>query len=74
MIPIPSTYTTVTNDRWDWIAKKTLGSELFVSALQAANPSALHYYAFPAGVTLTVPDLPAKSSAQLPPWRTEGET
>lgn len=73
VITIPSTYTTVSDDRWDWIAKKTLGSELYVTQLVAANPDHLQYYAFPAGIVLQIPDIPRGTAAQLPPWRTENE-
>lgn len=74
MIPIPSTYTTITDDRWDWIAKKTLGSELYADKLIAANPAHAHYYALPEGVTLAVPEIAKQPTAQLPPWRTEAAT
>lgn len=66
---MPTTYTTRTDDRWDAIAKAQLGGEMYVTQLMQANPQFLDYYAFPEGVILNIPDIPADTKANLPAWR-----
>lgn len=66
---MPTTYTTVSDDRWDAIAKAQLGAETYVTELMRANPDYLHYYALPEGLTLAIPDIPADTLSDLPEWR-----
>ncbi len=63
------TYTTSQGDMWDAIAKKVCGSEYLMHYLMDANPEYIATVIFPAGIVLTVPDLPTTSSVHLPPWR-----
>ncbi len=66
---MPSTYTTISDDRWDAIALKTLGSEMYVTQLMQANRQYLGYYAFPDGIVLTLPEITVDEDAELPAWR-----
>ncbi|GHU42184.1 hypothetical protein FACS1894111_05670 [Clostridia bacterium] len=66
---MPKTYTTISGDMWDLIAKKTLGNEMQTDALIKANIKQRHIFVFRAGVTLTIPDLPVKLPDSLPPWK-----
>ena len=66
------TYTTISGDMWDLIAKKTLGNEMQTDALIKANIKHRDIFVFPAGVTLTIPDLPVKLPDSLPPWKRGG--
>lgn len=63
------TYTTVLGDMWDSIAKKRLGSELYMDTLIAANPKHAATVIFSAGVVLTIPDIRLETSVNLPPWK-----
>ena len=62
-------YTTVQGDMWDMIAYKEMGSVDYTDDLMNANSSLLGYYAFPAGVTLTIPDVVERGASTLPPWK-----
>jgi phage tail protein X len=62
-------YTTTSGDKWDLIAKRTLGSEMLTDALIKANINFRHIFIFPANIRLTIPDLPAKLPGGLPPWK-----
>jgi phage tail protein X len=66
---MPRTYTTVSGDMWDWIAKKTLQSEMYMDALIKANIKHRNMFIFPAGVKLSIPDAPALPLEGLPPWK-----
>ena len=66
---MPKTYNTVSGDKWDLIAKKTLGSEMWTDMLIKANIRHRHIYFFPANVRLVIPDLPARPAGGLPPWK-----
>lgn len=65
------TYTTIQGDMWDSIANRQLGSAARVDALMRANRKYLGFYIFPAGIVLTLPEIPADSAvpASLPPWK-----
>jgi len=65
------TYTTVQGDMWDSIAYKQMGSTDYTDRLMRLNPAYRHYYTFPAGVVLTLPERVYKISASLPPWKKE---
>lgn len=63
------TYTTQQGDMWDSIAFAQMGSCDCVDRLMLANGALLEYYVFPAGITLTIPDMPERSASKLPPWK-----
>ncbi len=64
------TYTTIQGDMFDDIARKTLGSEKYKDAVMRENPDHIGNYIFPAGMTLTIPEIDASESEDaLPPWR-----
>ena len=66
---MPKTYTTISGDKWDLIALRTLGSEMRADALINANIKYRHIFIFPANVRLVIPDLPARPPGGLPPWK-----
>lgn len=67
---IRKTYVTTRGDAWDSIAYRLWGEERLMTELVKANPAYLDTLIFPAGVTLTVPDLPTRETPlELPPWR-----
>ncbi len=65
------TYTTIQGDMWDSIARKQLGDVHHTDRLMRANRQYLGYYTFPAGIVLTLPEIPQSGSASvsLPPWK-----
>ena len=63
------TYTTVSGDMWDLIAKKTLGSEAYTDCLIKQNRRYRTTFVIPAGVVLTIPSVAPKPSAGLPQWK-----
>lgn len=62
-------YTTIQGDMWDLIAYKVYGHERYMSTLIEANQAHQDVAVFPAGVTLTCPDVGIETAAALPPWR-----
>ena len=66
-------YTTISGDTWDVIAKRVYGSELKADALMAANPQHIETFIFSAGVELSTPELPQERSGTLPPWKYEAK-
>ena len=60
---------TLQGDAWDYIALKTMGNEKYMDTLLAVNPEHQHLIIFPANILLIIPDVPAKSSSTLPPWK-----
>ncbi|MFY0545450.1 tail protein X [Brevibacillus sp. H7] len=66
---MPKEYITIQGDMWDVIAKKTLGSEYFMTALIEANPQHRETVIFPANVRLTIPEIKTQISESLPPWK-----
>jgi len=63
------TYTTIQGDMWDSIAHVQLGSVAHTDKLMKLNPHLLGYYIFPAGITLTLPDVSTETPDSLPPWK-----
>ena len=63
------TYTTTQGDTWDSIAYQQMGSVNGTHDLMWANRAYLGYYTFPAGITLTIPEVEAAVSATAPPWK-----
>lgn len=63
-------YTTVQGDMWDAIAYRTMGSTRYTDLLMRANQEHLGCFTFPAGIVLTVPEIPKDSGIpdSLPPW------
>lgn len=67
------TYVTVQGDMWDSIAYTQLGSTDHTDRLIRANLRYREYYMFPAGVVLTLPEIPeAEAGSALPPWKRKG--
>lgn len=62
-------YTTIQGDMWDAIAKKQLGSEMYMDVLIAANPKHASTVIFSAGIVLEIPDIALETSVNLPPWK-----
>lgn len=64
-------YTTIQGDVWDMISYKVYGDEAHISNLIAANYRHKDTAVFPAGVELTIPELPpeARYAELLPPWK-----
>lgn len=63
-----STYRTVMGDTWDLIAYKTLGDGYKMDQLIAENPQYAEVFAFPAGITIRVPETEDETSRTNPPW------
>ena len=63
------TYSTKQGDTWDLIAHQQMGSCEHTKELMWANRSLLDYYTFPAGVTVTIPDVKETPASTLPPWK-----
>lgn len=63
------TYTTISGDVWDMIAKEQLGGERYTSLLMQANPEHLNTVVFSAGVSLVLPEVTTPIPESLPPWR-----
>lgn len=66
------TYTTVAGDTWDVVAHKTLGSEMYKNTILENNIAYREIYIFPAGITLTIPEIKLEVSEDLPPWKRGG--
>lgn len=62
-------YTTVAGDTWDMVSYKMFGNEMHKNAILEENMSYRETVIFPAGVTLTIPDIEPKLSEELPPWK-----
>lgn len=62
-------YTTVQGDMWDSIAYTQLGSTNHKAKLMIANLQYRNYFTFPAGIVLTLPEIPKEISSSLPPWK-----
>jgi phage tail protein X len=65
-----TTYTTISGEQWDQIAKKAYGDEHYAGKLMEANPDKIEIFQFDAGTVLQVPDLDTEEDGFLPPWRT----
>ena len=63
------TYSTKQGDTWDLIAYQQMGSCEHTKELMWANRALLDYYPFPAGVTVTIPDITEAPASTLPPWK-----
>lgn len=63
------TYTTVQGDMWDFVAYKVYGHERYMDTLLEANPAYKDVAVFPAGITLTCPDVGASTGGIAPPWK-----
>jgi phage tail protein X len=58
---------------WDAIAYDQIGSTDHTDALIEANLKHHDIYIFPAGITLTIPDVPTLPPGGLPPWKQVSE-
>lgn len=63
------TYTTVQGDMWDAIAARECGSERYTDRLMNLNRQYIDYFFFPAGITLTLPEVEPNIDDSLPPWK-----
>ena len=63
------TYRTISGDTWSVIAYKALGNSMYMDKLIKSNLEHKDIFLFPAGVILTLPEISAKVSEALPPWR-----
>ena len=66
---MPKAYTTIAGDTWDIVSYKTLGSEMYKNAILEENIACRETVVFPAGVSLTRPDIEPEVSEDLPPWK-----
>lgn len=64
------TYRTMMGDTWDMIAYKTLGDGYLMDRVIAENPEYAEMFAFPAGVTIRIPEIEETVSETNPPWFT----
>ncbi len=68
-----NTYTTISGDAWDVIARKAYGDELKADRLmqERENLPLLDFQVFPSGVTVSIPEVTEEESyeADLPDWR-----
>lgn len=65
-----TTYTTKQGDMWDSISYNLYGSVSYTDVLINANIGYRNVYIFSAGVTLDIPDVEERVSADnLPPWK-----
>ena len=68
-----ATYTTISGDTWDIIARKAYGDELKANRLmqERENLPLLDYQVFPSGMVVTIPDISEEDAyeADLPDWR-----
>lgn len=66
-------YTTVSGDTWDTIARAAYGDELKAEHLmkERANIRLLDYQVFPAGIVVNIPEISDETaySDDLPDWR-----
>lgn len=69
-----NTYTTISGDTWDTVAYKVWGNEMYMDILIKANLEHKDTFIFPAGVTLTLPEIQIEVSESLPPWKQGGIT
>lgn len=68
-------YTTISGDMWDGIAKKTLGSEYYMTELIEANPNHRETVIFSGNVKLKIPEIVTSTFVKPPPWiQVEGES
>lgn len=65
-------YTTISGDTWDGIAKSVYGQEKYADFLMQNNPKKISVFRFDAGVEIATPALPEEKSGFLPPWKFEG--
>lgn len=65
-------YTTISGDTWDGIAKNVYGQEKYADFLMQHNQGKIGVFRFDAGVEITTPALPEEKSGFLPPWKFEG--
>jgi len=67
---VADTYTSISGDTWDLISFKVYGDERYLDRLILANPAHAYLVRLPAGLVLTVPEIPTPdTSPNLPPWR-----
>ena len=62
-------YRTIQGDTWDMIAKKVLGDTRYTGNILQANLQHNHYFIFPAGIALTIPDADTTDPSSSVPWK-----
>ena len=65
-------YTTISGDTWDGIAKTVYGAERYADYLMQENQTQIGTLSFDAGEGVATPALPEEKSGFLPPWKFEG--
>jgi len=70
---MPRYYTSQQGDWWDMISFRVYGArrgdEYYMHKLIEANPAINLVSEFPAGLRVTVPDLPVRVEIPLVPWK-----
>ena len=66
-----NTYTTKPGDTWDLIAYQQMGAERYMGLLIQANFQYADVLRFDWGTEITIPDLPADDTSNLPFWRSD---
>lgn len=62
-------YITIQGDTWDIIAKRVYGDEKKLDILMRNNMDLLQYVIFPAGVTVSIPEISSTEYQDWPAWR-----
>lgn len=65
------TYTTVSGDTFDKIARNQLGSEYLLPFLLEENQQYRHVLIFTGGITLTIPEVETDDYENVPEWMTD---
>lgn len=64
-------YVTNQGDTWDKIAYSVYGNELYADKLILANIKYVGFFIFPAGITLTIPEVEDEIEENVPEWRND---
>ncbi len=62
-------YKTIQGDTWDGIAVKVYGDEKYLNNLLEKNQKYKDIIIFSSGVSLELPEIEAKATTILPPWK-----
>lgn len=66
-------YTTISGDKWDTIAYKTVGDPQLMDLFIKENIKYRDIFIFPAGIEIRIPDIPIEENFTLPPWKRGGK-
>ncbi len=64
-----TTYTTISGDTWDIIAKKVYDDESKTDILMSSNRKLLDIFIFSSGTTILVPEILEEDIASVSDWR-----